>query len=237
MGSGGDGRASLREIFYVARHSDLSAEELRLWLIYRSYEASDHGGFPGDELLANYVDRSPRSVQSYRASLLENGYLEQELRGPKPARYRAVLPEQVAEDDQTEGSDEGEKEGQGAWPAPSDLDRDGSGDFIYPDEFEAIWRAYPRTKGKKAAYRKVRARIRDGDSPKELLAAAERYDSRMAAEDRELRFVKHASTFFGPDDHWREELANGGPPGEGADDPISSRADATAGIYGEDHDV
>lgn len=93
-----DGRASLKAIFAVARTPELSAQEVRLWILYRSYEQSDgRGAYPGDELLANHLDKSPRSVQKYRARLLKLGYLEQRLRGPNPARYRAVLPDEASQ--------------------------------------------------------------------------------------------------------------------------------------------
>lgn len=92
------GRATLEDIFRVARAPELQPEEKVLWLIYRSYESPNgKGAYPGDELLAEHLDRSPRSVQSYRARLLEKGWLERELRGPRPARWRAVLPEKASQ--------------------------------------------------------------------------------------------------------------------------------------------
>lgn len=88
-----DGRATLEDVFDVLRATDLEPEHKVLWGIYRSYEGSDgNGAFPGDELLARHLGRSPRTVRRYRKELREAGWLEQELRGPKPARYRAVVP-------------------------------------------------------------------------------------------------------------------------------------------------
>lgn len=88
-----DGRATLRDIFAIARNPRLSADEVRLWLLYRSYETKDGGGaFVGDELLTGHIGKSVRSVKAYRSRLLELGYLERELRGPNPAAWRAVLP-------------------------------------------------------------------------------------------------------------------------------------------------
>lgn len=212
--SGGDrGRATLAAIFEAAQDTELSAEELRLWLLYRAHEFDDgRGAFPGDERLARLMDRSPRSVQRHRASLLEAGYLEQELRGPRPARYRAVVPDEEQPVDASPEPDEPNVEDDG-WPAPSDLEKDGSGGFVYPAAFEDVWAAYPDREGgnpKKAAYRKWLATVRNGADPDELLEATRIYARRMEREGNVGgRFVKQARTFFGPDDYWREELRNG----------------------------
>lgn len=89
---GGRGRATLRELFEVFRDPHLEPEEKVLWGLYRSYESPNKWAYPGDELLAEHLDRSPRTVRRLRGRLLEAGYLEQQLRGPKPARYRSVTP-------------------------------------------------------------------------------------------------------------------------------------------------
>lgn len=209
MSRNDDGRATLRDVFSLARDPALEVEEKLVWLLYRSYETSDGGGFPSDETLAWHVGKSARSVRRYRRRLLERGYLEQELRGPKPARYRAVLPEESDGESAPLPDDEDTDEEADVWPAPSELQKDGSGEYVYPEPFEVIWAAYPRQKGKKTAYRKVRTRINDGAEPAELQRAAATYAARMEREEREVKFMKHASTFFGPDDHWLEELRAG----------------------------
>lgn len=197
-----DGRATLRDIFAVARDGRLTAEELRLWLLYRSFESREHGGFPGDDLLADLMDRSPRSVQGYRAELLEKGYLDQTLRGPKPAHYRAVLPEAPSEAERTEEPDHRDD-----LPTPSEAVEEG-----YPDNFEACWELYPNRSGgnpKKAAYRAWRARVRNGADPEELEEGTRRYAEHVRREGMEGgRYVKQAKTFYGPDEWFREEWAS-----------------------------
>lgn len=93
MADSRDGRATLQDVFALARDPRLEPEEKLVWLLYRSYESKEGGGFPGQETLAWHLGRSARSVRRYRGRLMDLGYLEQELRGPKPARYRAVLPD------------------------------------------------------------------------------------------------------------------------------------------------
>lgn len=87
------GRKTLTDVFTVARDPNLSEGEKVLWTIYRSYD-SGRGAWPSDEKLAEHMDKGVRSVQAYRAKLLRLGYLQQTLRGPRSAVYRAVVPEQ-----------------------------------------------------------------------------------------------------------------------------------------------
>lgn len=124
-----------------------------------------------------------------------------------------------------------------SWPAPSDLPRNGTGHLVYPEGYERIWSAYPRTDvGKKAGYRRVRSLARDGVSVDLLVRAAERYAARMRREGREVEKTKHAATYFGPDEWWREELdREDGDRGGG--DPISTRRDALAGLYGDEEEI
>lgn len=70
--------------------------------------------------------------------------------------------------------------------------------------FEEFWKNYPRHEGKQAAKRKYLATLRKGATPGELLDALANFV--RAVHGREPRYVKHAATFLGPDEHWREYL-------------------------------
>lgn len=197
------GRATLGDVFAVLRDPHLEPAAKVLWGLYRSYESADRGAFPGDELLAQHLGLSERSVQQYRYALIEAGYLQQRLRGRKPALYRAVLPdgaEAPAGDDGDQQDEDGDD-----WPSPSEAVGGN-----YPQEFKDAWGEYPAREGsnsKKAAYRKWLARVRNGADPSQLEEATRAYKRRMEREDKVGGpFVKQAATFFGPDDHWREEL-------------------------------
>lgn len=77
----------------------------------------------------------------------------------------------------------------------------------YSAEFEACWKIYPARAGgnsKKAAGKAWNARIRSGVSADELTRAVERYAAELRAKGKiGTEFVKQASTFFGPDEHWK----------------------------------
>lgn len=85
------------------------------------------------------------------------------------------------------------------------------GPIPYTEEFEEFWAFYPRSTGKQEAMRKwvaTLARPEAPDRPKAtsemLVIAAKNYAAERDGEDE--KYTKHAATFLGPDEHWREYL-------------------------------
>jgi hypothetical protein len=74
------------------------------------------------------------------------------------------------------------------------------------DDFEALWKLYPRKHGKTAAYRCYLARRREGVDQDTLILAVKNYAKDRAGSEE--RFIKHGSTFLGRDRHW-EDFAGG----------------------------
>jgi hypothetical protein len=74
--------------------------------------------------------------------------------------------------------------------------------------FEEAWKFYPRKLGKQKALRAFLARLRAKTPPDQLLQATRNYAK--ACRDKEPQFVMHGSTFYGPDEPWRDYL-NGDP--------------------------
>ncbi len=72
----------------------------------------------------------------------------------------------------------------------------------YDESFSLFWTAYPRGKNesKKGTHRQWLARLNAGAKPEEMIAGAERYAAYIKATDR---YAKAATTFLGPDDHWK----------------------------------
>lgn len=66
----------------------------------------------------------------------------------------------------------------------------------YSDDFEKVWKAYPRKKEKASAYKSYKARLKDY-TPDQLLLATQRYAEECKILDTEDRYIKHGSTFFG----------------------------------------
>jgi hypothetical protein len=72
----------------------------------------------------------------------------------------------------------------------------------YSEEFEILWKAYPKTIGKKAAHAKYLATLKRGNDHPPLLSATLAYAKKM--EGTEERYVKNGATFFGPQEPWRD---------------------------------
>lgn len=79
----------------------------------------------------------------------------------------------------------------------------------YPDDFENLWSVYPRKKDKGMAYKQYMARLNSGFSEEELITAVKRYASECKKQKTEERYIKHCSTFLGPNtpfvDYLKEE--------------------------------
>lgn len=80
------------------------------------------------------------------------------------------------------------------------------GDSEFPPEFEQAWDAYPKRSGgnpKKSALKAWKARIKAGADPQALADGVARYARFCAVTGKTgTEFVKQASTFFGPDEHY-----------------------------------
>jgi hypothetical protein len=76
----------------------------------------------------------------------------------------------------------------------------------YDEDFTAIWDLYPRHKAKSDASRAYNARRNEGVSHDELMLAVKHYAVECEQADREERFILYGSTFFGPNERWRDYL-------------------------------
>lgn len=72
--------------------------------------------------------------------------------------------------------------------------------------FNEFWKIYPRKNDKGQAYRKYKARIKDGYSPDELIAAATAYAAECKRQRTEQQYIKHAKTFLGDSTPFLEYL-------------------------------
>lgn len=96
-----------------------------------------------------------------------------------------------------------------------------SSDQAYRDEFEQLWKKYPRKVAKQKAYEAYRARRRSGVSREELESAMDNYV--RSVKGKKLKFVMHCSTFFGP--YLRYEDYTNGDPDKGEVEKTSEISD------------
>ena len=80
----------------------------------------------------------------------------------------------------------------------------------YESEFEEFWEDYPRKIDRKKSLKAYQARRRQGISADELLAGRDRYKAHLRSNGTDPKFIKHAATFLGPNEHWRESYDDDG---------------------------
>ena len=76
----------------------------------------------------------------------------------------------------------------------------------YSADFDEFWSIYPRKIGKKAAYAKWKAQLHKGVTAQEMTFAATNYATECAVNATAEIYVKHAATFLGPQDPFRDYL-------------------------------
>lgn len=84
----------------------------------------------------------------------------------------------------------------------------------YSCGFEQVWKIYPRKIDKGGAYRCYQARLNAGFTEEELAEATKNYADECLSEKREVKYIKHATTFFGSStpfvDYFNKGNGNGG---------------------------
>jgi hypothetical protein len=83
---------------------------------------------------------------------------------------------------------------------------DARGRDEYTPEFDTFWKLFPYRTGhsKKLAFKCWQARLKEGVSPADLHTAAANYAKER--EGKDSTFTKMASTFLGPNEHWKAYL-------------------------------
>ena len=82
--------------------------------------------------------------------------------------------------------------------AGSDQKRENCKDSKHTEEFEKIWSIYPRKKEKTKARKAFMARLKEKHKADDMYKAAINYAKYCKVENIEERYIKHLSTFLGP---------------------------------------
>ena len=83
----------------------------------------------------------------------------------------------------------------------------------YTPPFEEFWDLYPRKIEKARAFRCWNARLKEGEAPDRLIAAARHYGERCEVNHTPKDKIKHGSTFLSADRPY-EDYVDGIPDGE-----------------------
>lgn len=87
---------------------------------------------------------------------------------------------------------------------------------IYTPSFDQFWSCYPRDRGKPAAFKAWNARLKKNETPDRMTLASQRYAQECNLNKTDQQYIKHASTFIGPDvpyldylkSDWKPEIKN-----------------------------
>ncbi|EPO8269196.1 DNA-binding protein [Raoultella planticola] len=100
----------------------------------------------------------------------------------------------------------------------SDIAPAGKPKSSFSEEFELVWKEYPKRAGgnsKADAFKAWTARIKSGATVQELTDGVRRYAGYVAAAGKlNTEYVKQASTFFGPSKHYEEQWSFEAPIGK-----------------------
>ncbi|WP_447868979.1 DNA-binding protein [Raoultella ornithinolytica] len=182
---------------------------------------------PGDNRCAG--------VRSEYASLTENSFLSSFYERYKDDFHLSIkretrqisegaskgLRSQDQEQDQEQEQDKDHLGHGGATPPDdesSDIASAGKPKSSYSEEFELVWKEYPKRAGgnsKADAFKAWTARIKSGATVQELTDGVRRYAGYVAAAGKlNTEYVKQASTFFGPSKHYEEQWSFEAPTGK-----------------------
>lgn len=214
------------------RVQSLTYEERGVWmeLLMFMHENEDRGklsinGAPlHNDTIARMLGLSPNETSKILSKLLATGVASQDPKTEIVYNRRMVREEELHLKRVEAGSKGGLAKAKQTSSkvstktlASSDIDSDNDIDTEvevvkdkgdYSTDFEEAWDLYPDREGgnpKKAAFKAWKARIAEDIEPAELIGATARYAEYCDNKGKiGTEFVMQASTFYGPNERWRE---------------------------------
>lgn len=203
--------------------STVSDRALRLYAVLARYADRDDGTcFPTRRTLADRLRCSLDSIDRAKAELVDAGAIAWNQRagtdGDLTSNEYTVHRVQVAAGSRLPlGTDAATGSRTDAAENKNQVEREPSNDRAlrlveseetardeYEEEFDRAWRNYPRKTARARAFRAYQATRRRGVPAATLLAAVFGYARERTGQPQE--FTLHGSTFFGPDERWKDYL-------------------------------
>lgn len=103
----------------------------------------------------------------------------------------------------------------------------------YRLRFEEFWSVYPRKSEKAKAYKAYCARLKDGFSEDELIAAAEAYSAECKKDRREQKYIKLGATFLSSSTPFTDYLPNHSEKGGDGSAAITNKGRGSAADFYE----
>jgi hypothetical protein len=199
---------------------DLTSTEVIVYSTIYGYSHGDKDQWccVSQSVLATWARTTERSVRRILDRLIEKGLIIKEVRNGEKGTYCAykVFEEPITGEDigSTGGEDtESTLPGHSVRP-PEDTASAPTSNNIYNNinnnikenikrkseedlkqDFEELWKLYPRKAGKKDAFKYYKAAIKNGTTNEQIRQGIENYNAWLKAKN-ETEFIKHGSTFF-----------------------------------------
>ncbi len=143
-----------------------------------------------NEYFANQYKVSKPTIQNWLKSLEEKGYIYREVKykvGSKEieARYIRILGgghQEIYQDNNTLFNN-----------TNNNIDHSSS---KMKNDFDKLWKLYPRKKGKTAAFKHYKKAIKDGATNKQIQDGILSYKKEIETKKIEESYIKHGSTWF-----------------------------------------
>lgn len=209
------GKAAFPSTATLVKHTRLSERTVRAKLdVLESVGAIQKGK---QAVVNAYIDRGDRRPVSYDLMMDARGVIFAPREDGRGANYDSTGCNSCSD-----GVQIATARGAAVAPNPSltilkpSINRSCASD----EKFDEAWRLYPKREGgsvKKTALKAWNGRIREGIDPDVLIAAVKAYAKAVErAGNIGTRFVKQASTFFGPDGHFEEYAPRTAPQADAA---------------------
>lgn len=217
-------------------YSACSDKAIRLYAALTRHGDSEHACFPGRRRLSELLHCSLTSIDRALAELRDAGFIKcvaryradgsqtsNELHLTAPLVVSGEPPLVVSGEGGLVVSGDPKKESHIERDVDTDVstisrdlaERDDGAGLVsagraaerpqpFEQEFAVIWPHYPRKVNKPGALKAYRATRRRGVSATELMIATKHYIDHCRG--KEIEYVMHASTFYGPNQRWRDYM-------------------------------
>ena len=204
--------------------AEISERAIRLFAVLSRYVGANEAAWPSRKHLANRMNCSARSVTRAIAELEEIGAVKSVDRhredGSQASSFYYLWPHPLTNSVTPPGQDSPAPYPAVSSPLPTTVQplkninertlmKDISSKKVnkkndYSEDFEVVWRIYPRRDNKIGGYKAYCASLNKGALKEDLLLATKKYSESRVGKDE--TFTLYAKTFFGPSERWREFL-------------------------------
>lgn len=215
---------------WMINELDLSGSELIVYAVIWGFTQDGNQWCTASQAyIARWANISTRGLRKVLDKLEEKGLLIKETNTCKKGlecKYRAVRPDE--EEQESDGNKVPIRSEQSSYPdgnkvpirweqsSDNNIEDNIEDNIDYKEnikrkseadlkqDFEELWKLYPRKEGKKDAYKAYEKAIKNGTTNEQIRQGIENYNAWLKAKN-ETTYIKQGSTFFNGE-HWNDEF-------------------------------